>query len=219
MVANKFSNNYVDDKIIVENNGGKDKNKDYGLAFNFTSNDKKQENSLTVNDNINMSVQKSINDDNMFENKDIIINNALALADKKLKISLQEKWNKIDDYLTDNHFSVIAGKFSDISLEVVGGNYIIFTVMYESMIDGICLNMKLSDEFVNFVFGDKYNYVVITVDEWNKHKEEYINNIKNGKKYELKELILVNKEEKKDKEITVIDKLFDLVGEENIEFK
>ena len=42
-------------------------------------------------------------------------------------------------------------------------------------------------------------------------------NIKNGIKYELRELLEEKIVEKK--EVTIVDKLFDIVGEENIEFK
>ena len=154
------------------------------------------------------------------ENKEIIVNNAFALADKNSKMALQEKWSQIDDYLTDSHFSSAAGKWSDASIEVVGGNYIIFTVLYESLIDSIYSNEKLSGDFINSIMGDTYNYVVITVDEWNKIKDEYINNIKNGIKYEVKKLIIEEKkEENQQKETTIVDRLFDIVGEENIEFK
>ena len=100
-----------------------------------------------------------------------------------------------------------------------GGNYIIFTVMYESLINGIYLNAKLSNDFVNLVLDGKYNYVVITNDEWNKKKDEYISNIKNGIKYEVKELPDEKNIEILKKEPTIVDKLFDIVGEENVEFK
>ena len=120
--------------------------------------------------------------------------------------------------MTDNHYSLVVGKWTDVKIEVVGGEYIIFTTMYESIIDGIYSNIKLSNDFINTILDNKYNYVVITEEEWNNKKEEYINNIKNGKKYELMEL---QKEDEINikKEPTIVDKLFDLVGEENIEFK
>ena len=85
------------------------------------------------------------------------------------------------------------------------------------MVDGKYTNEKLSNDFINMLFGDNFHYVVITNDEWNKYKNEYINNIKNGKKYELKELIQYKEEEIEKKEATIVDKLFDIVGEENIE--
>ena len=216
-MANKFSIGVNEEKKNHENN----KDVGYDLAFNFMSNKEKNDENLLVNNlpvdsqmhNLNV---KKIN--NLNKNKEIIINNAFALADKKIKLDLQNKWSLVSDYLTDNHFSSVAGKWTDVKLEVVGGNYIIFTVLYESLLDGIYSNEKLSSEFVNTVLDGKYNYVVITSFEWNKYKEEYIRNIKNGVKYELKKLEeeVIDSNEKSS---TIVDKLCDLVGEENIEFK
>ena len=220
LMANKFNlSASVESTVELSLPKKEEKKTEYDLAFSFTSNDRKEEDNLTVNNDIVEKQIISTNKEIVIKNKDIIINNAFALADKKLKISLQEKWNNVSDYLTDNHYLSVVGKWTDVNLEVVGGNYIIFTVLYESLIDGIYSNEKLSNDFVNTILDGKYNYVVITDEEWNKHKDEYIKNIQNGIKYELKELIEIKEEEKSKKETTIVDRLFDIVGEENIEFK
>ena len=217
LMANKFSSGEEEKIIKVEKT--EEKKVEYDLAFNFTSNDENKEEVLSVNDLSSSSQVDSVRDNKTVKNKDIIINNAFALADKKMKFSLQEKWNNVGDYLTDKHFASVVGKWTDVGIEVVGGNYIIFTVSYESLVDGIYSNIKLSNDFVNTVLDGKYNYVVITDDEWNKYKEEYINNIKSGIKYELKELEEERNVETEKKEAIIVDRLFDIVGEENIEFK
>lgn len=222
LMANKF-NSEDEEEVVVKVEKSKvsqPKKEEYDLAFSFTSNDENKGESLPVDTvNVNNKVG-TLNNEISIKNKDIIINNAFALADKKLKISLQEKWSNVSDYLTDNHYSSVVGKWTDVKIEVVGGEYIIFTVLYESLIDGIYSNIKLSNDFVNTVLDGKYNYVVITDEEWNKNKDEYINNIKNGIKYELKELQVEEKnKEIEKKEVTIVDRLFDIVGEENIEFK
>ena len=219
LIANKFNSCEEETSIMLKQINKEEKKQEYDLAFSFTSNDNKNEENLLVN-NDHVDSQKNITSKELvIKNKDIIINNAFALADKKLKISLQEKWNNVSDYLTDSHYALVVGKWTDVKLEVIGGNYIIFTALYESLIDGIYLNEKLSNDFVNTILGDKYNYVVITNDEWNKYKDEYIKNIQSGKKYELKELVEINEEQNDKKEPTIVDRLFDIVGEENIEFK
>ena len=217
LISNKFTSNVNDDVINIK--PLESKKKEYDLAFNFASNDNEIRNNDTSNEVNKINVVDTTNNDIIIENKEIIINNAFALADKQIKISLQEKWNNVSDFLVDTHYSSIAGKWVDVKLEVVGGNYIIFTVMYESLINGIYSNAKLSNDFVNLVLDGKYNYVVITNDEWNKKKDEYISNIKNGIKYEVKELPVEKNTEIVKKVPTIVDKLFDIVGEENIEFK
>ena len=220
LMANKLNSTLVDERKNEDNVDNKNtKMEEYGLAFNFTSSDKNIENELTVNVLPQEVPNEKVFVERVIKNKEIIINNAFALADKKLKTSLQEKWNNVSDYLTDKHYSSVVGKWTDVKLEVVGGDYIIFTVLYESLIDGIYINEKLSNDFVNMVLDGNYNYVVITVDEWNKNKEEYINNIKKGIKYEFKKIEEVDETKNIVKEPTIVDKLFDIVGEENIEFK
>ena len=70
------------------------------------------------------------------------------------------------------------------------------------------------------ICGSDYKFVVITNSQWEKYRDEYINNIKSGKKYEIMEFqnTIIDKDIV-DKEPTVVDKLFDLVGEESVEFK
>lgn len=216
LMANKFTSNEEKVPKIVKL---EKKQENYDMAFSFTSNNVKKEDDVSISDVDNVKQVKPVIDKISIPNKDIIINNAFALADKQLKLSLQEKWSKVCDYLTDKKYSMVVGKWTDVKIEVVGGNYIIFTVLYESLVDGIYSNVKLSNDFVNTVLGDKYNYVVITDSEWNKYKEEYISNLKNGVKYQLKELIEEKIEDNVKKEPTIVDKLFEIVGEENIEFK
>ena len=216
LMANKFTSN---EDVCEKIDKPVKKEENYDLAFSFKFNNKENSDEIDLSNVDKSSSVKVVKEDIVIKNKDVIINNAFALADKQLKMNLQDKWKSVSDYLTDSHYSSVVGKFTDVKLEVVGGNYIIFTALYESLIEGIYLNHKLSNDFVNTVLGNKYNYVVITDDEWNKKKEEYINNIKSGKKYELMELILDVEEESVEKEPTIVDKLFDIVGEENIEFK
>lgn len=217
LMANKFTSS--DEEEIVKITKTNKKEDNFDLAFSFTSNTENKEEDVQVNEQSVDTTNNIVKNEICIKNKDIIINNAFALADKKLKLSLQEKWNNVSDYLTDKYYSPVIGKWTDVKLEVVGGSYVIFTVMYESLIDGIYSNERLSNDFVNNILGEKYNYVVITNDEWNKYREEYINNIKSGKKYELKQLIEENIEKNDEKEPTIVDKLFELVGEENVEFK
>ena len=108
----------------------------------------------------------------------------------------------------------------DTKLEVAGNGYIILTGNYDAIVDKINRSYKKCEELLNVMFSNKYNFVVITTSEWDKYREEYIKNVKSGKKYVLQELddriIDINI---LNKEPTVVDKLFELVGEDSIEFK
>jgi hypothetical protein len=71
------------------------------------------------------------------------------------------------------------------------------------------------------LFDGEYNYVVVSNDEWEKLRNEYISNLKNGIKYELKEInnLIITDDSFNKKDATIVDKLFDLVGEDVVEFK
>ena len=80
----------------------------------------------------------------------------------------------------------------------------------------------MCQELINTIFNSEFIFTVITIDEWKKYRDDYIKNIKAGKKYKLIELVEQNAlfdEENIKKEPTVVDKLFDLVGEDIVEFR
>ena len=202
------------------------KNDEYGMAFQFTSSEQNANKDLTDNEQVNDSNNSNINDNefkkNQGDNKDIIINNTFAVASKELKNNLQAKLSTVSDYLTDKKFMTVAGSLIDTKIEVAGDGYVIFSVPNEALVDKIYSNFKLCQDLINVLFGSNFNFVVITTDEWSKYRDDYINNIKLGKKYYLKELCVNNSlidESTLQKEPTIVDKLFDLVGEDVVEFK
>ena len=195
----------------------------YDNAFQFTKSDNFTLDNTEKKDlNVPKMVKalEKLEQKQVEKNKEIIINNTFALADKKIKNDLQKLLPSIGDYLTDKKYKVAAGTLVDVKLEAAGKGYIIFSVLNDATADKIYSNFKLCHDLLCKIFNDSYNFVVLNTDDWNKYKEEYVNNFRNGIKYTFKELNdeIIN-EEIVDKEPTVVDKLFDLVGEENVEFR
>ena len=198
----------------------------YGMAFQFTSSEQNEDVELTDNKqekNLNESVKIDHTKlEHHNKNKEIIINNAFAVASKEVKNDLQGKILKVSDYLTDKKFMTVAGTLIDTKLEVAGDGYIILSGQNEAIVDKVYNNYILCQELLNMVFENEYNFVVITQDEWSKYRDEYIKNVKAGEKYQLKKLFFENTlidESVVKKEPTIVDKLFDLVGEDIVEFK
>ena len=222
LMMNKLNNG----DVAELSNGKSNDEVEYGMAFQFTSSEQNIETELNdnkKNETIDNALVNDIsNDKNRNINKEIIINNTFALASKEIKNNLQVKYNAINDYLTDKKFMNVAGTLIDTRIEVAGDGYIVLSAKNEAIVDKIYNNYKLSHELINKIFNGKYNFVVITENEWNNYRDDYINNIKVGKSYRLKELIVENtliSEDVSTKEPTIVDKLFDLVGEDIIEFK
>lgn len=227
IMMNKInSNNNLEMSDLLNSDSNKLDNK-YDMAFQFTSDnvndgdkftDNNQSLSEKVVDKADTDNLKNTNDFNI--NKEIIINNCFAVASKEIKNTLQSRLEKINEYLTDKKFKVAAGSLVDVKLEVAGHEYVIFSAESDAIVQKIYDNYKLCHELINMVFEGNYNFVVLYKDEWNIYRDEYVLNFKSGKKYTLKEFSEVQEERPNiEKEATVVDKLFDLLGEENIEFK
>ena len=117
-------------------------------------------------------------------------------------------------------YAIVAGTLTDTKLEVAGDGFVILSAQNEVIVDKIYNNFRLCQELLNKIFGSEYIFVVITQEEWNIYRDEYISNIKAGKRYQLKKMIPDRIEESNSKkEATIVDKLFDLVGEDIVEFK
>ena len=193
----------------------------YEMAFDIGKSKSTVKEDVNLNTNVNdTNVEEKSLLDNVLKNREIIINNAFSVADKTIKNDLHKKYDLISEYLTDKKFGLVSGMLADTNLEVAGTGYIILTGKYDAIVNNINNNYQLFNELINKVFDGEYKFVVITKDEWNKYKNDYISNIKSGKKYEVIDLddriIDINV---LDKEPTVVDKLFSIVGEDSIEFK
>lgn len=222
LMMNEFNCNFNASNNATNNATNNDNdNNNYEMAFNFTSNENNNESKLTVS-NLQEYNKLSYDNNKSFSiNKEIIINNAFAVANKEIKNSLQKKFSFIDNYLTDNKFSSVAGILLDMVIQVAGNGYIIFSGNYEAVIDKVYNNYKLCNDLINKLFDGEYTFVVISNNEWENYRNEYINNLKNGKKYEIEDIKEVELIDNKinEKEPTIVDKLFDLVGEDVVEFK
>lgn len=118
------------------------------------------------------------------EDVDIIVNNAFALANKDLKKDIISKWNGFNDYVHNREFSSLVSYFLDSNVEVVGEKDVIISAKYESIVDNGNKNSAKLELLFNLVMGRFYNIVFVLEDDWKKLRDEYVLNIKNGKKYD-----------------------------------
>ena len=85
------------------------------------------------------------------------------------------------------------------------------------------LNYKLCVDLLNDIFNLDFYVAVINANEWGNYRNEYVKKISLGENYQLKELTIIEKklfDDQNDKNnMNIVDKLFDLVGEDSVEFK
>ncbi len=203
----KFSdeNNEKDSKIISREIISEEK-----VKSSNTSSSKKD-------DKKNISREIKTNEMSL-DDVDVRINNALALASKEYLKNLKEVWGKIDEYLFDDEYSVVAGLLKDSNVVVASKDNLIIENKLASIVDRINDNSLEIEKLFKKVFDYNGLIVAMTVDNWNIQKNKYISDIKNGIKYTVKEKVV--KESKTIKNNNDPTKqLIDLMGDNIIEYK
>ena len=199
----KIINSIRDDKIISREiiSGGEDENKGQEKLVEADS-----------SEIMNTSIEK----ENLEKNEqmvvdDIGINNAFALADKKLKNEMLKKWKNFNDYVHNKEFSSIVSYFLDSNLEVAGKEDVIISVDNDATVQNAIFNKVKLELLFNLVIGNVYNLVFVTNECFENLKNKYIEDIKKGKKYEY-----INKIEKKNdiiEEDVAVSKSFEYAKE------
>lgn len=148
------------------------------------------DNSLQKNDSSNLKIKKDDKDVNdsdsetsIVDNKNILINNCLSLANKRSKIEFIDKFNIIKDYVTDKKYNSIANLLLKSSPEVVSEKNILFTFNKEFEVILFDKNVDLIVKFLKLLYNIEYEVVGISSEDWKKIKKEYISNVKKGIKY------------------------------------
>ena len=144
------------------------------------------------------------------------INNALAGASKNVLKGYKSKWEFVNDYLFDDKYSSLCGLLKDSEIVVASDKYIVISNKLSSVASRINYNNVDVEELIENVFGSNVKIVAVCIDEWNKIKKDYIDNIKKGNKYVIKSL---NEQINEDKKKKPVDDLIDLVGDNIIEYK
>lgn len=157
--------------------------------------------------------EKKINietDNNCDEINKIRINNALYGANKALKEKFINKLYLLDEYISSKNYNSVANLLKKSSVEVVSDLEIIFS--FSKSFDVVLFNKNILDieKLLKNIYNIKYKVVAISKENWNKIKEEYIINKKNGVEYKY-----IDENFKKNNTNTKIEKkLDDIFGEE-----
>lgn len=175
--------------------------------------EKKDKNISQNRENISREIKdSSISDDQV----ELRVNNSLALASKNVLEEFKSKWNSLDDYIDDEEFSVVSGLLKDSNIVVGSNQYVILSCNYPSTASRINSNLEVTEKLLERLFGTKVYAVAVDNDKWKIVKNRYIEDLKKGIKYSVKEMEN-NANNKREK--SSIDDLIDLVGDSIIEYK
>ena len=153
--------------------------------------------------------------------KKIRINNSFATASKSLKDDFINKWISIRNLINVDDYKSIIGFIDDLEVLVVGENNIMFMAKYDSLIDRIYNYIDDFEKLLKDVYNIVYKVVIISNDEWIYEKNNYVDKIKNGYKFEyINEFVKdSDKISYDDNYKNSIDKVISLVGEEIIVYE
>lgn len=175
--------------------------------------EKKDKNISQNRENISREIKdSSISDDQV----ELRVNNSLALASKNVLEEFKSKWNSLDDYIDDEEFSVVSGLLKDSNIVVGSNQYVILSCNYPSTASRINSNLEVTEKLLERLFGTNVYAVAVDNDKWKIVKNRYIEDLKKGIKYSVKEMEN-NANNKREK--SSIDDLIDLVGDSIIEYK
>lgn len=150
---------------------------------------------------------------NIDEIMKIRVNNTMALANKNLlKIEL-DNFELLKDYTFDQEIGYIVCSILDSKIRTVSPDNIIISYEFDSTVKQNLLYIDKIIEVYNKITNSNKNIAIISDNEWERVKNEYITNLKNHVKYEvIPEPEVVFEESKKD-DIIVSNAAVELFGD------
>lgn len=175
----------INNDNVVENN--KDGN-----------NDAVEEKNSMKDSNIEISYNKEEITEENFDNKNpkiinidaimkIRVNNTLALANKNLLRLEMNNFEVLRDYSFDQEIGYIICGILDGKLRAVSSDAIIISYEYDSNVKQNLYIIDKIEDVYNKITNSNKKIAIISDDYWEKVKQEYINDLRNGIKYEVEE--------------------------------
>ena len=131
---------------------------------------------------IDSEVPKVLNIDDIMR---VRVNNTLALATKPLLKEETEKFELLKDFTFDQEIGYVVCSLLDSKLRAVSPDNIIISYEYDSNVKQELQNLDKIIDVYNKITNSNKIIAIISDEEWEKVKKEYIDNLKNGVKYEV----------------------------------
>ena len=130
---------------------------------------------------------------------DVRINNTFVNAKKDYLNNIKSKWNDFVIYESNTNKALIS-YLADTNIVAASDKYAILTNNLDITNDLINQNIKTLEKDFNLFFNGNYYLVAISPKKWEQERNKYINNIKNGYKYEIIDNDIIIKEDKSELE-------------------
>ena len=127
------------------------------------------------------------------------INNTFVNAKKDYLNNIKSKWNDFVIYESNTNKAMIS-YLADTNIVAASDKYAILTNNLDITNDLINQNIKSLEKDFNLFFNGNYYLVAVSPKKWEQERNKYINNIKNGYKYEIIDNDIIIKENKSELE-------------------
>ena len=130
---------------------------------------------------------------------DVRINNTFVNAKKDYLNNIKSKWNDFVIYESNTNKAMIS-YLADTNIVAASDKYAILTNNLDITNDLINQNIKSLEKDFNLFFNGNYYLAAVSPKKWEQERNKYINNIKNGYKYEIIDNDIIIKENKSELE-------------------
>ena len=115
------------------------------------------------------------------ELKNIRINNCFATAQKDVLNAYQKKYQTMNF----KEFGDLESLLIDAKIIAAGKQVAILTTSLSSSADLLNHNLERIESKLSTLLDDDVKFIAVSEEEWNNYKREYVQNLKNGVKYEV----------------------------------
>ena len=220
MLLLKFINDYIltnsNNKTtnVVQNTENVDKKENIRVKIEEKEAGKQSNDDITAPKN-NKGKTNISNDSKKILNLDEIItvriNNVLAKANKKYKIEEEEKFKILNDYTFDNKIGYLVCALLDSKICVASDEIVLISYEYDNAVEQNLIQIEKLTDVYNKLTNSNKKLAIISDSKWSKVKDEYIINLKNNYKYEIKDEPTMIFEESPNNDI--INNAMDLFGD------
>ncbi len=197
--TNIFNKNSLKNEIVEDNNISDKVSKKNDISDEILKiKEKEVENNITTdmnfenNDNSDKyfieeeksgnTIPKILNIDEIMK---IRVNNTMALANKGLLKLELANFEKLREYTFDQEIGYLVCSLLDAKLRTVSPENIIISFEFDSNVKQNLLNIEMITEVYNKITNSNKNIAIISDEEWDKVKNDYITNLKNNIKYDV----------------------------------
>lgn len=207
----------VENKTSIEENSDKLASKVIDITENNIDLEKVEETKEIPEAFLNKEHNQEISN----QYKRVIINNTVAMAEKKHLNDFMQNWKQLETLLLNKELKEAARILLDASITSASEDHLFLTYKYSSMVNIFDQQIEEIVKALKSIMGKKYTVVAITIEEWNEIRPYYLQMKKENKTIQLmsEQDILEKPKSNAKKNRKELNELNELFGENIIEVR